>query len=102
MSEVVTRFKAEAVSAPKHEDRVRALGCCVPGCRRTPVHSHHAKTKGAHGNRPENLVGLCWYHHVGPKGVHPMGRITWQRVHGVDLIAVSADNAAVSRAMGIL
>jgi len=97
--DVTTRFKAESVSAPLHVERVRLLGCCVPGCRRTPIHAHHARTKGAHGDLPEMLSNVCWWHHA---EWHNSGRFTWQARHGIDLEALAAHHAEVSRGLGIL
>jgi hypothetical protein len=99
--EVTPRFKVEAAEAKAHVDWIHTLPCCVPGCRRTPIHSHHATTKGA-GGQPKDLTPLCWFHHIGPRGVHNMGRHTWEREHGVALLTVAAKLAEISRALGRL
>lgn len=99
MVEVVTRFKGKIVPAPLHEEWLREHGCIVPGCRCEPIHLHHAKTKGAHGNRPENLVGLCFYHH---HEVHLRGRHTFARMFGVDLLVCAGWLAFLSRCEGRL
>lgn len=101
MSEVTPRFKVEVFPAPRHEARLRTMGCLVRGCRREPIHLHHAKSRGA-GGRPEDLVPLCWWHHVGPGGGHTMGWKTWERRNGLDLAACAAWFAFHSRALGIL
>lgn len=97
--EVTTRFKAEIVPAPEHVAWIGSLPCCIPACRSTPIHRHHALTKGAHGDLPEHLVPLCWRHHA---RVHSEGRLTFQRRCGVDLVAIAERLAAFSRAAGRL
>ena len=99
MTDVVTRFKAEIVPAPLHEQYLRDWGCCMPGCHLTPIHLHHARTKGAHGDRPENLVPLCWHHH---RLFHDKGRLTFKRLTGIDLEACAAWFAFLSRCQGRL
>jgi hypothetical protein len=39
--------------------------CQVPGCSRTATHAHHVdfRSRGG-GDEPENLVGLCAFHHL--------------------------------------
>ena len=46
--------------------RDRDEGCCqVPGCSRRAVHSHHIDYRSRGGSDdPENLVGLCAFHHL--------------------------------------
>lgn len=97
--DVVTRFKAVPVSAPKHEARLRAFGCLVPGCLQKTIHLHHALTKGAHGDLPQNLVPLCFLHH---RAFHDKGRHTFKRLYGIDLEVAAAWLAFHSRMLGIL
>lgn len=99
--EVVTRFKAEVVAAPKHEARLRALGCLVRGCRREPIHLHHVRRNSGIGMKPgpDALVNLCWQHHG--EG-HQIGWRTWERRQGLDLWAIAAWYAFTSRCLGLL
>ena len=61
------------VKPPKTvSQKVRRRGldrCCVPGCSRRAVHAHHVvpRSQGG-GDEPENLVGLCAFHHL--RGIH--------------------------------
>lgn len=97
--QVVTRFKAESVRAPKHEGRLRAFGCLVPGCCQEPIHLHHALTKGAHGDNPANLVPLCFWHH---RAFHDKGRHTFKRLFGIDVEVSAGWLAFHSRCLGLL
>lgn len=101
--EVVPRFKAVVVSAPKHEDRLRGCGCLVPGCRREPIHLHHERrgTGGGMGRKPgpQWLLPLCWEHHA--EG-HQIGWRTWERRYGLNLYVCACWLAFHSRALGIL
>lgn len=99
MTEVVSRLKVPVVRAPKHEARLRAFGCLVPGCWCTTIHLHHALTKGAHGDNPANLVPLCFWHH---RAFHDKGRHTFKRLFGIDVEVSAAWLAFHSRLLGIL
>ncbi len=98
MSHVVTRFKVEAIDGQRHADRVRSLGCCVRGCGRLPIHTHHAKSRGA-GGVAKDLVNLCWWHHA---EYHQIGRLTWQRKYHLDLAAIASWHAFLSHKFGLL
>jgi len=57
--------------------------CAVPGCSHPVQHLHHIRyrSKGG-GHEPENLVGLCWLHHL--VGIH-RGHLTVSGRGGVRL-----------------
>ena len=50
------------------------------------VVAHHVKTRGS-GGGDGTIVPLCFEHHVGESGVHPLGVKTFRRKHGIDLPA---------------
>lgn len=60
-------------------NRVAELGCAI--CRRlnlgpTPAQIHHPRAGMGMGQRASHsiAIGLCHLHHLGPKGVHDLGR----------------------------
>lgn len=93
----------EPLRSPRHLAWVRSLGCCVPGCKRTPIHAHHIRTAATAGTgiKPadRDCANICWYHHA--EG-HQIGWITWQRRHRIILAAHAARLAQRSRELGIL
>jgi hypothetical protein len=97
-SEVTTRFKSEVVDGRKHARRVRSFGCCIPGCRKTPIHTHHVKSVGA-GGQPDDLIPLCVFHHT--EG-HQIGWKTFERRYCIGLTDQAEYYAAVSRTLGLL
>ena len=53
--------------------------CGKPGQR------HHLITRGAGGSDdPVNIIYLCIEHHVGPQGIHTLGRNTFANRHGLE------------------
>lgn len=63
---------------------IRAKPCAVCGAP-GPSHAHHAETRGA-GHGSEVLVPLCALCH---DLFHRVGRWTFQRITGVNLVAVA-------------
>lgn len=103
MSEVETRFKAEEVPETPHARWIRSLGCCVPGCRRTPIHAHHVRSAATAGTgmkpSPEHLVNCCFFHH---QEGHQIGWRTWERKYRILLVPHTQKLAKRSRELGIL
>jgi len=66
--------------------RVAAEGCAV--CRRmghpdVPCLIHHVR-EGRLGKRNhDNVLGLCWEHHVGKTGVHSLSREDFEQRYGI-------------------
>ena len=98
MTDVVTRFKIVQPEGPAHVAWLHTLGCCVPGCRRLPIHTHHVRSKGA-GGQIADLAPICWMHHA---EWHQIGRLTWQRKYDLDLTVVAAWLAFLSKCEGRL
>ncbi len=82
---------------PKHLAWVRRQPCCVPGCQRTQIESHHIRTAANSGTglKPPDTatVPLCAVHHL--QG-HSLGWRTFQQAHGIDLTAIAAEYARLS------
>lgn len=101
---VITRFRQPPVRSQRHQDLVRWLGCCVPGCRRkTDIHAHHvrrAATSGV-GVKPgdDACVPLCHWHH---RDLHQHGEETCCERWGIDLEYTATRIATASRLLGIL
>jgi hypothetical protein len=52
--------------------------CRVPGCSRRAVHAHHVTRRSlGGGDEPENLVGVCAFHHL--RGIHGGYLRVWGR-----------------------
>lgn len=53
--------------------------CEVMGCpERVAGEPHHLTPRSAGGpDVAENLLALCWTHHMGPEGWHPLGPRRW-------------------------
>lgn len=69
-----------------HLEFIRGLPCCI--CRDPRTVPHHAKTKGSGGGDDET-VPLCHKHHTGDEGVHGLGRETFEKRFGVDLLEIA-------------
>ena len=73
----------------RYMGHVASLGCalCLErfGFLGVPCQVHHQRTGIGSGRRASHTqtVGMCWLHHVGPNGVHGMGRRAFEREHGV-------------------
>ncbi len=65
---------------------IRAQPCSVPGCKRGPIHAHHARSQGAGGDS-SHLVPLCHSHHA---DLHDIGRDSFSNYHGIDLMKIAA------------
>lgn len=100
VNDVVTRFKRPPYRSQEHQSFVRSLGCCVPGCRREPVHAHHVRHNAGVGMKPSDLAcaNVCWFHHA---QIHRIGSKTFEALHGLDLTVIAAWNAFHSSLMGI-
>lgn len=101
---VITRFRQPPVRSQRHQELVRWLGCCVPGCRRhSLIEAHHVRRAGTSGTgvKPgdEWCVPLCVVHH---NDLHRRGERTCSAEWNTDLEVVAARIAAASRLLGIL
>ena len=82
---------------------VRELPCLVCERQETErrhyerVHPHHVRTRGAGGKDVGNVVPLCGDHHG---GLHAVGRGTFEKLHGVDLVALAEGVTMKWRASG--
>lgn len=65
-------------------DKLRQLGCIV--CRQPP-HIHHLLTGRAFGRKTSHstCIGLCPNHHIGPEGIHTLGKRAWERKYGLEV-----------------
>ena len=94
---------SEPIRCRAHLAWIRSLGCCVHGCKRTPIHAHHvrsAATAGTGIKPPDSgTVNLCFEHHA--EG-HQTGWLTWQRKYRILLAPHAAMLAQRSRELGIL
>lgn len=94
-----------------HSERLKSLPCCVPGCRRGPVHRHHLMVipAGMVGIGGEALVKvtrrddrfqavLCPGHHNGnTDSVHLLGsEEAFKKVHGIDLFLIAMQEWDIS------
>lgn len=79
------RRKLRAVQYGPHADYICSLSCAVCG-RRPVVPAHAAKTRGA-GGTARHLVPLCAEHE---DEFHAVGRVTFQRRHGIGLEKLAA------------
>ena len=91
------------IRASAHLARVRACGCCVPGCWREPVQAHHDRRdgRGGTGIKPSDIfcVPLCNLHH---SQVHHKGVIWVEREYGLDLRAIATWQAYLSKQLGLI
>ena len=51
--------------------------CEVIGCRRPPMPTPHHIRHPRGDDVEENLIRLCWTHHVGEEGIHALGVRLW-------------------------
>ena len=62
---------------------VRWMPCRIPGCRIGPPCDPHHEPSRAAGGTAVDLMPLCHPHHI---EVHAVGRRTFERAHGIDLL----------------
>lgn len=95
--------KMTIIRCSRHLRRVASCGCAVPGCRLLPVHAHHDRRdgRGGMGMKPSDFFALplCYYHHA--EG-HQHGWEWFEDIYALDLRAIAAWHAFVSRQMGML
>ena len=74
-----------------HRDWVRGHRCCVPGCQLMPIevaHVNRASTRGiGQKSSDAQTVSLCREHHAESH----RGERTFERKHGVDLMALARE-----------
>lgn len=59
---------------------IRGWNCCVPGCTTPfPIEPHHVKSR-RYSDSDRTCVPLCHFHHLGMRGVHLMGRISFEKM----------------------
>lgn len=69
-------------------DMLRTQPCVMHaygGCR-GPIQVHHTRSRGAGGSSAESIP-LCLTHH---SNLHLVGRQTFEKLHGVDLVSLAA------------
>ena len=88
--------KRPSRECPKHLAWVRSLPCAVKGCRRKSQ-AHHVRTaqNSGTGMKPPDsaAVPLCLVHH---SESHNVGRDTFEATHGVNLMTMADNLAAMS------
>ncbi len=96
-------MKRAANAAEKsHMGKVSAMGCIVclhcNGIHDTPAVVHHVRVKHGWGRSSHFLtIPLCPEHHDGATGVHSMGRVEFEAMHGyseIDLLAIVQERLA--------
>jgi Recombination enhancement, RecA-dependent nuclease len=60
---------------------IRQLGCRI--CRQPPE-IHHCETGGGGRKDHDKVIGLCYYHHRGTKGIHTLSRSVWEALFGTE------------------
>jgi hypothetical protein len=68
----------------EHYDKVARLGCSL--CRHlgygeSPACLHHIRRAGIRAKSP--IIPLCPQHHTGDRGIHGMGRKSFEREYGI-------------------
>lgn len=111
MSEIITRFKADRVRAPRHLARLRTLPCCIPGCKGKPTIAHHLtcgpepKARGLKAS-DRFAVNLCEpIHHSAQsnRGIHHRGdEAAWWAEKGLDPVRWAEYQWRISRALGLV
>ncbi len=88
--DVTPNFKVERIRDPRYVADLHECPCCIPGCRRGPIHAHHlicsldAKARGLKASDIWCLP-LCLYHHT---ALHAAGNERrWWETMGIDPIA---------------
>lgn len=84
--------QATVIKCPGHLRWVRGHECCVAGKLAHPkcegrIEAHHVTTRGA-GGGDEQVVSLCSLAHA---NVHALGRESFAKVYGVDLVKLAAE-----------
>jgi hypothetical protein len=81
----VSRSKTKSDRA--YLSRVAELGCIV--ClihhgEASPACIHHLRDGQGMGQRADDrtAIGLCYFHHQGPEGIHTLGTRRWQAKYG--------------------
>lgn len=92
-----SRFNApKRVRSPGHLKFVRGFACVACGSGEN-IHAHHVRlgTHSPMGSKPDDsfAVSLC---HGCHHRLHTLGEATFQRSHGIDLLALAAEFAAKS------
>lgn len=79
------------VRSQAHRDWVRSHMCCVPGCVEMPIevaHINRAATRGiGEKSSDAQTVSLCRDHHAESH----RGEKTFERAHGLDLMALARE-----------
>jgi hypothetical protein len=91
-----------------HLDRLKALPCCIPGCREREVDAHHITTAQPKGRgikvSDEFSVPLCrWVHHsaTSKDAVHfASSEREWWRQHQIDPLILAEKYWEASQALG--
>jgi len=82
--------------SPAHRAWVRGFACCVPGCDARPIECAHVRraNNSGMGFKPSDAftVSLCRDHHAESH----RGEQTFERKHGLDLMALAREFFAKS------
>lgn len=81
-------FNKGPVRDPEHLKYIRTLPCCVPGCRRGPIHAHHSGLDKGMGQKPSDssAAPVCERHH---RALHDKGRAWFENYYRLDLVDIA-------------
>lgn len=74
-----TKTKAEK----DHLNWVASNPCCV--CGNFIVQVHHVRISGGPRNHFKTIP-LCYNHHLGPEGIHHLGKYPWREKYGDEVL----------------
>ena len=71
---------------------VKGWTCIVPGCENTPCDNHHTENAGMSAKGPyQSIVLLCAGYRGHHRMLHTIGRLTFERLTGINLKEEAAD-----------
>jgi hypothetical protein len=87
---IKTTGKAPTRAQERRWTNIRLMGCIV--CRGV-AEIHHCFT-GSGGRKKHDLtIGLCFRHHRGVEGIHPLSRNIWEPIYGTEQKLLDKTNA---------
>lgn len=73
--------KSPTAADKRRWSKLLDMGCIL--CGSPEVHIHHLTGAGMGMKSPhQETIPLCADHHVGPAGIHQIGRRTWEATYG--------------------
>ena len=91
------KHRTTRVRCQSHLAWVRKHRCCVPGCMGDEIQAAHVRSScdGGMGQKPGDqwTISLCLWHHMQQ---HEEGEPIFQKIHGIDMIALAKEFAAKS------